>query len=667
MNKVLKGILSLGLAIAMCLGIVAVEHSVSTERNVAYAAEGSYYSGITATSGKELLGQVHDLITETHTQYTSYSDCSNPTYIKTTDPGSSSSYVMEFYSQADISSTWGSGKTGTWNREHVWCQSLSNGLWGETGGGSDLHHIRPVETRLNSTRGNNKYGLVSNRDSNKAYYKDGNGSNVAHGGYNGGGIFEPLDNVKGDVARIVMYVYTHYNTYSNGIFGGYAKTNGNGGKFGTLNFTHVMSASNESAAISLLLEWNKKDPVDNIERTRNEAVYSIQGNRNPFIDHPEYVNAIWGDGTVIPSPSEIESISLNKSTLSLREGKSELLTVTPYPAGASASVTWTSSNESVATVSAGGLVTAKSVGTATITAISTEKSSIKATAQVIVEKSEFDNVIITLDSFDLTYGYGFKNWSTGGISGIAYIYGGSSSYPASSGMQFNQKQSSYYLASTSATSAPIKSVTVKSFDGTADRDWKLLTSNTPFVEISGKPTAGTDQGTKTVTTLGTTWTVSGEYTYFALTYETKDFAGYLDSIIIEYGNNDIGGGEQEHVCGHVCSTCHKCTDKTCADPVCTEKCTGHGSEQQPWEENTKLQAFHLAVEGIIKSGSLKARLESINNAIKAYKELSVTERASATEDIAALQLAIDDYNQTVAAYNDEFGAANGAVNGGSKR
>ncbi|MDE7406144.1 MAG: endonuclease [Clostridiales bacterium] len=250
----------------------------------------AYYSVITATSGNSLLGQVHDLITKTHATYTSYNDCKNPELIMKTDGGTASKTVMDFYTQENMSSTWGSGKTGTWNREHVWCQNLSNGLWGESGGGSDMHHIRPTETALNGTRSNHKYGIANGGS--VAYFKDTDGSNKYVGGWVNvsAKTFEPLDKVKGDVARIVMYVYTHYNTYANV----YGTTNGSGGKFGTLKFTNVMSASSESAAIQLLLEWNAADPVDEIEIARNDAVYKIQGNRNPFIDHPEYANAIWG-------------------------------------------------------------------------------------------------------------------------------------------------------------------------------------------------------------------------------------------------------------------------------------------------------------------------------------------------------------------------------------
>ena len=118
------------LALAILVGYLSVFVGVQTVN-----ADTGYYSGITATGGQALLGQLHDLITTTHKKYTSYDDCKTPSIIKKTDPGTNGN-VREFYTQDDISSTWGSGSIGTWNREHVWCQSLSNGLWGTSGGGS---------------------------------------------------------------------------------------------------------------------------------------------------------------------------------------------------------------------------------------------------------------------------------------------------------------------------------------------------------------------------------------------------------------------------------------------------------------------------------------------------------------------------------------------------
>lgn len=644
MQKVLKNLLSIGLAIAMFVGIGTIVRSSSTELVVADASS-SYYSDINATGGTQLLGQVHDLITSTHTNYTSYDNCRD--YGTETDPGLDGRGALEFYTHESISSF--SGNSGTWNREHVWAQSLSNDLWGKSGGGSDLHHIRPSEGSLNGTRGNKLYGKVTNGTA--AYSKTTSGGNSKLGGHYSNSTFEPLDGVKGDVARIVMYVYTHYNTASNV----YGSTNGSGSSnyFGTLNFTDIITASTESAAISLLLEWNKIDPVDQIERTRNEVAYKYQGNRNAFIDHPEYADAIWGNGTVTPGDASVapSGLTMSSSSVALSVGQTKTLSVTATPSNASKAVSWTSSDSSVASVS-NGVVTANAAGSATITATSTANSSISTTAQITVKKATSNSAsgtaTITLSSFSLTDGYGFKNWSAGGISGIAYIFGGNASFKPDS-MQFTTKQDSYYLASNTATSGSIKSVTVKSKKDSTDREWKLLTSNTPYGEVSGKPTNGTDQGTKTVTSSGVTWTISGDDTYFALTYEytgTTSPAAYLESITIEYGgtsgSGDVGG--EDNPGGNTPG--------------------GDVGGDVGGETDSKISQFHTAVSNLVTDGSLATRYAAISKAIAIYQSLSEEEKFEVFGDIVSLQLAIIDYNKAVKEYNEESQKVNGAVIGG---
>ena len=548
MQKILKSISSVLLAIVMCLGITVVVNRTVTETIVADAATvQAYYSPITADSGTQLLGQLHDLMVSTHETYTSYTDCKTPDKVMKTDPGTASNTVRDFYTQEDISSTWNGNAAGTWNREHVWCQSLSNGLWGENGGGSDMHHLRPSEVRLNGTRGNHTFGEVGGASGGTAaYYKDTSGKDKYIGGYISGDTFEPMEWARGDVARIVMYVYMHYNSAKN--VGG---SSSDRGYFGNLTFTKIMTPNNEADAIKLLLKWNKEDPVNEIETTRNEAVYELQGNRNPFIDHPEYADAIWGDGKVTPTPggdpsTTLTGLTISPSTLSLTAGQSGNLTVTATPSTASNEVNWTSSNPSVATVS-NGTVTAKAAGSATITATSTSKNSISATAKVTVTEATppsppqpgvSGSATIDLSKFNLTNDYGFKSWSSGGISGIAYIFGGSDSFPAENGMQFNNSKTSYYLASTAPTPAPILSVKVKLNSKTSgSKKWKLLTSTSAYSQLnSGNPENGNPQGTNTVTTSGTTWTVSGNDTYFALVYDDKGVC-YVDSIEITYGSN----------------------------------------------------------------------------------------------------------------------------------
>ncbi len=699
--------LSFLLVVALILNVFSFLGFIETD--YAFADSSSYYSSITASSGTALLGQLHDLITTTHKTYTSYTDCKTPSTILKTDAGTNGN-VMEFYSQVNISSKWGGGNQGTWNREHVWCQSLSGGLWGTSGGGSDLHHIRPVESGLNSARGNNKYGELELRDSYKVYYEDASDNPVALGGYNNKSlkVFEPLDNVKGDVARIVMYVYTHYNTYSN--VGG--TTNGSGSaSFGTLNFTNVVSAHNEASAIALLLEWNKLDPVDDIERNRNDAVYAIQGNRNPFIDDQTYADRIWGDSAVVP---ELEDLTITPDVIELSIGQSKKLSVTPYPASADGRVTWESNNTSVVTVNSSGILTAKGEGEAIITATSVANPEIDVLALVTVTKSsssgdgEVNYITIDKNSFNMTANYGFKDWSSGGIGGLAFIYGGNGNY-SSTGLQFNKKQTSYYLASNVAVNGYITSVTVKGYEGKTDRPWKLLTSTSAYTEVTGKPTNGNDWGTQTVTSEGVTWSVSGNDTYFALTYEldSKEGASYLDSIIVEYvtpggsSGGDIGGGDDPEptVESIECTPSSVTLDEDNAtlddlrEKLTVNEVYSDGSKVEiddyvlsgfdstvftaqtvtitsgdnsttisvkinqkgePTPDRTLIDKFTSAVSLIVTDGTPYQRYESLNKAISAYNALSAEQKedSEVKSSLSTLQSALSAYNAVVSDINE---------------
>ena len=305
----IAGVISISLFSQFQHTITKTEASVG---NHTTSTSDTYYDSLDMNlSGTELLGAVHDLITSTHTTYPTYNDSGAGKYQQKTDlyyegGVAQSGYLYEFYSGAKWPNAWAynaGDTTGGYNREHLWCQSLSNTLWTDTesstqGGGSDMHHIRPAEARLNSTRGNNRYGVVANHSGNEAYAEFGTNSTYAHAGWSSG-VFEPLDSKKGDVARILLYVYVHYNDKSNEMFEGYATTNGSGSSsfFGELPLTNVVFTSNETegSVLRLLSQWNALDPVDSIETRRNDQVAIYQGNRNPFIDHPELVDKIWGD------------------------------------------------------------------------------------------------------------------------------------------------------------------------------------------------------------------------------------------------------------------------------------------------------------------------------------------------------------------------------------
>ena len=227
---------------------------------------GSYYTGnytydkLSELSASSLLTTLRTLMKTTHTNQTSYSDCKN--YADETDCENGNSTIITIYTSYASSQSEYNGGNG-WNREHVWPKSL--GGFNTSGAGADLHHIRPSENRTNSNRGNLKYGEVSGGNT-----TTGNLSGLKGGTY--GSYFEPLDNVKGDVARICLYVYVRY-----------------GGELSKCN-----SITNVFQSVDVLLEWCALDPVDTWEMGRNEVVENIQGNRNVFIDYPELAWVLFG-------------------------------------------------------------------------------------------------------------------------------------------------------------------------------------------------------------------------------------------------------------------------------------------------------------------------------------------------------------------------------------
>ena len=157
-----------------------------------------------------------------------------------------------------------SGCTGLWNREHVFAKSLATPALESTsaGSGTDLHNLRAIDCQMNSTRNNNVFEDSS-----------GNAALTTNG-------FYPGDEFRGDVARIIMYMYLRYPTQTAPNDVGYGN-----------NTYH-------SDIPDVFLEWNQEDPPSAIEILRNDTFETKQGNRNPFIDNPYIAQLIWGGPTV---------------------------------------------------------------------------------------------------------------------------------------------------------------------------------------------------------------------------------------------------------------------------------------------------------------------------------------------------------------------------------
>lgn len=239
----------------------------------------AYYSSIDFTqTGTNLKNQLATLITNTHTTMLPYTSSSMDTWdaiqLSDLDPNNSNNLLLVYGfndfdaptnndRSRDKNLTGNSGCIGYWNREHTFPQSLANPPMSTStpGVSTDIHHLRAADCQWNSTRGNRPF-------------TDGQGDATTVGASD----WYPGDEWKGDIARMMMYLYVRYGSVTP------ATTVG----VGSTSYSPLNDMPN------VFLEWNMEDPVSIQEINRNNVVHSIQGNRNPFIDNPYLANLIWG-------------------------------------------------------------------------------------------------------------------------------------------------------------------------------------------------------------------------------------------------------------------------------------------------------------------------------------------------------------------------------------
>lgn len=237
-----------------------------------------YYDSALGLRGTQLRAALHDII-QNHT-VVSYDGAWNA--YRTTDwkpngkvwdiysdvPGGIPPYEYDFDQAGGVGGREGTGYT----REHTWCKSWFGGEVSPMY--SDLWIIYPCDTHINGTRGINPYGDVA-----VPTFTALNGSllgSSADPGYTGS-VFEPIDAFKGDIARSFFYVATRYYTEDAAWPGGPATSGAD--LLPWANATYV--------------RWSAEDPVSPKERLRNGAIYALQHNRNPFVDHPEFVSLLF--------------------------------------------------------------------------------------------------------------------------------------------------------------------------------------------------------------------------------------------------------------------------------------------------------------------------------------------------------------------------------------
>lgn len=265
-----------------------------------------YYNNAENLNGYVLKTALHNIISEGHTDR-GYSALwsfyiSNETDIYYENDGT----ILDMYSENPegpdpYNFTPGSDQCGTYgsegdcyNREHSFPKSW---FGDQSPMNNDVHHIFPTDGKVNGFRSSYPYGIVGN-----ATTTSQNGSKVGSAesglGYSGT-VFEPIDEFKGDLARAHFYMATRYEnvikSWSSSVLDG------------------TDSTVFEDWALDLLYTWHKNDPVSQKEIDRNNAAYLYQNNRNPFVDHPEYVDSIWfpkGGTTPPPVDPPIENMCI---------------------------------------------------------------------------------------------------------------------------------------------------------------------------------------------------------------------------------------------------------------------------------------------------------------------------------------------------------------------
>ena len=191
---------------------------------------------------------------------------------KTDEHPDDNTKVLALYKNVGIDKTYqdnGGSEGDRWNREHVWAKS-HGGFSNNSYPGTDIHHVRAADKTVNSSRGN------------KDFDNGGESHHEATGCKTDTDSWEPRDGIKGDIARMMFYMAVRYekdDSYDLQLVNNVTDSNSKG----------------EHGVLGTLLKWHIQDPVDQFEKNRNNKIQDIQGNRNPFIDHPEFAQKIWGE------------------------------------------------------------------------------------------------------------------------------------------------------------------------------------------------------------------------------------------------------------------------------------------------------------------------------------------------------------------------------------
>ena len=252
---------------------------------------------------KNLVKEIHRLMLDTHHFQVRYAQFSN--YIKQTTTQKYS--IDQVDANTNKNQYFYTGKQTAFGtsmtREHVWPCAKSGGMWVHSnysdekyhvdntnyvGGGSDLYHVRPCTSSVNTARGDSRFiEFTEQEKATLVNATDGGEYSLLCDATTFSQYSEPADEFKGDVARIIAYVYVHFariDTYGLEQWGDY---------LGNFAIKDVIGrpTDSEDQVFDQLIRWHEIDPPSETEKLRNETVMPIQGNRNPFVDYPHLMRS----------------------------------------------------------------------------------------------------------------------------------------------------------------------------------------------------------------------------------------------------------------------------------------------------------------------------------------------------------------------------------------
>lgn len=242
-------------------------------------AQANYYDAVQDLYSDELLQALRALISTN--SYSNYNGAKAKLFQELENHDG---YVTCIYTGQEFDVGYNYTGSSDPNTEHTYCQS-----WFSSSEinikKADLHHLFPCEMRTNSSRGNYPIYTVANHTNANVYYTHTPWQSYRGQSSTGHTVFEAADESKGNIARALLYFYIRYDD--------------------PLVQQYV-------DMLPVLIEWNNIDPPDEHEITRNQGIYEFQGNRNPFIDHPEYVDRIWNHsstegGTSFATPELLQA------------------------------------------------------------------------------------------------------------------------------------------------------------------------------------------------------------------------------------------------------------------------------------------------------------------------------------------------------------------------